>query len=316
MSRFSLVLLALFLASGLAASTASAEHNSCSGTLKIMLTNDDGFDSPGITAMQAALVAAGHEVTIVAPLEQQSGKGGSISTDVGGFIDIALESAPGDPVVWSVASTPSDATRMGLSVILADDPPDLVVSGSNFGQNLGQGGTRGSGTLGAALAAAAFGEHGIPAIAMSVGIDFAEAGTGFPSTFAAFGPAGEFTADVIEELQQNGCRNGQLLPRRHSLNINFPVPFEGQQGVKVDRQLGETADLDLVFQDVQGAVAAGGGGVLLNVDFPDEPDAQRRSDTVAFKDGFVTIATMDGDMSARRFQQNQVARRLRDLAQH
>jgi len=62
--------------------------------------------------------------------------------------------------VWSVASTPSDATRMGLSVILADDPPDLVVSGSNFGQNLGQGATRGSGTLGAALAAAAFGENG------------------------------------------------------------------------------------------------------------------------------------------------------------
>jgi hypothetical protein len=42
----------------------------------------------------------------------------------------------------------------------------------------------------------------------------------------------------------------------------------------------------------------------------------RRSDTVAFKDGFVTIATMAGDMSARRFQQNRVARRIGDLAQH
>ncbi len=271
----------------------------CLGPLKILLTNDDGFDAPGITAMQQVLLGAGYDVTIVAPLEQQSGRGGAISTDVGGFIDIKLESADGEPEVWSVDSTPSDSVQMGLEVILADDPPDLVVSGSNFGQNLGQGATRSSGTVGAVLAAAGFGTDGVPAIASSVGIDIAEAGIGFPSTFAANVPAAQFIAALIRELQANGCVDGRLLPRRQSVNVNFPVPVEDQQGAKLDRKLGETSDFELVFQDVQGAVDSGGGGVLLNVAFPDvSNDPQPKSDAVAYDEGFVAGALMDGDMSA------------------
>ena len=73
MSRSALAVLVFLLSGFLTASTASARGNSCLGPLNIMLTNDDGFDSPGIVSMQEALLAAGHDVTIVAPLEQQSG---------------------------------------------------------------------------------------------------------------------------------------------------------------------------------------------------------------------------------------------------
>ena len=51
--------------------------------LSILLTNDDGWDAPGITAMFDALQRAGHDVTLVAPLQQQSGKGGSFNSAFG-----------------------------------------------------------------------------------------------------------------------------------------------------------------------------------------------------------------------------------------
>ena len=56
-----------------------------SGTaLDILVTNDDGIASPGLQTLAAALSAAGHDVTVVAPADEQSGKGGSINTDVFG----------------------------------------------------------------------------------------------------------------------------------------------------------------------------------------------------------------------------------------
>ena len=53
--------------------------------LRILLTNDDGFDSAGIEALRNALLAAGHDVVVVAPATQQSGKGGSINTGIFDF---------------------------------------------------------------------------------------------------------------------------------------------------------------------------------------------------------------------------------------
>jgi hypothetical protein len=111
--------------------------------LDILLTNDDGFDSPGITALHAALVAAGHSVTLVAPAEQQSGKGGSLNTEVFDFTPgvglMTLANHGGD--VWSLAGTPVDSVKAGLDIVLAGSTPDLIVSGLNFGQNIGKPGT-------------------------------------------------------------------------------------------------------------------------------------------------------------------------------
>ena len=155
--------------------------------LRILLTNDDGFDSEGITALRDALLAKGHEVVVVAPATQQSGKGGSINTNAFNFdvgVGTMMLTNHGDDV-WSLAGTPSDSVKAGLDIVMADAPPDLVVSGLNEGQNIGQPGSNGSGTIGAALRAAF---SGVPAIAGSVEILFSEAGDDFPSTQAAYAP--------------------------------------------------------------------------------------------------------------------------------
>ncbi len=73
-------------------------------------------------------------------------------------------------------------------------------------------------------------------------------------------------------------------------------------------------DLDLVFQDVLGAVEAGGSGVLLNVAFPDvSNDPQPKSDAVAFDEGFIAGALMDGDMSASDAAREDFVDRVRAL---
>ena len=147
-------------------------------SLRILLTNDDGFESPGLRALNEALSAAGHDVYVIAPASQQSGASASVTTR-----GVKVTELPDN--VWSVHGRPADAVRVGLGYIMHDYPPDLVVSGANFGQNTGQD-VNVSGTFGAAITAH---QLGIPAIAVSVEIKPDEMDRGFPSTAGAFGGA-------------------------------------------------------------------------------------------------------------------------------
>jgi hypothetical protein len=128
--------------------------------LDILLTNDDGFEAQGIRALQAALLAAGHRVTLIAPRDNQSGASARISTGPVRY----REEAPG---VWAVDGSPADAVAVGLQVIIGDRLPDLVVSGANFGHNVGATANV-SGTVGAGLIAEYL---GVPAVAVSVGME-------------------------------------------------------------------------------------------------------------------------------------------------
>ena len=291
----------------------TALANGGGGPLRILLTNDDGFDSAGISALHAALIAAGHDVTVVAPATQQSGKGGSLNTGVFDFTPgggtMALTNHGGN--VWSLAGTPSDSVRAGLDIVMADDPPDLVVSGLNEGQNLGMPGSNGSGTEGAALRA---NFSGFPSIAGSVGLLFAEAGDDFPSTQAAYAPAADFIVRMIDTLvSDNGSR---ILPKRvKMMNVNFPVPYPDTVGVKVT-SLGEGGDFDLpLFDPSQGFPAFGIPPLpfpscadadtagefcfaTVGLGFSPDPDPVKNADVNAFRDGFISITPMDADMTA------------------
>ena len=142
--RILLALLALCLLPALAL----AKGGGGGEPLRILLTNDDGVDAEGITALRTALLAAGFEVVVVAPATQQSGKGGSINTGVFDFNvgeGTMMLTNLGD-AVWSLAGTPADSVKAGLDIVMADDPPDLVVSGLNEGQNLGKPGSNASDT--------------------------------------------------------------------------------------------------------------------------------------------------------------------------
>lgn len=127
-------------------------------TLSILVTNDDGYAAEGIDAVVEALVAEGHEVAVVAPLEQQSGTGGTFTE--GAVESQEEETASGHPAV-AVNGFPSDTVRVAIDEM--EMTPDLVVSGINEGQNVGPL-VDVSGTIGAARAAVA---RGVPALALS-----------------------------------------------------------------------------------------------------------------------------------------------------
>ena len=150
---------------GLVALLLAAVSGSCSPaqaqSLNVLLTNDDGFEAPGLVAMRGALLQAGHRVTVVAPLENQVGVGAAITTS--GTIDYY----PQEEGVWAVDGTPSDAVALALVHVMRADPPDVVIAGADYGQNVGAG-VMVSGTVGAALTAA---RTGVPAIAVSVATD-------------------------------------------------------------------------------------------------------------------------------------------------
>lgn len=129
----------------------------------ILISNDDGIHSPGLKAVAQALYDLG-DLLIVAPTVQQSGMGRSMPSTNDGRLFKTEISANGHhwPAYGAVAS-PAQAVQHGI-LELATRKPALVVSGINYGENVGTGITI-SGTVGAALEAAA---HGIPAIAISL----------------------------------------------------------------------------------------------------------------------------------------------------
>jgi 5'-nucleotidase len=290
--------------------------------LDILLTNDDGFFNPGITTLRAALCGAGHHVTMVAPATNQSGRGGSVNTGAlssssamsltklgsdacGDTYSLAAPVAPG-----TYGGTPVDSMKTGLDVVLVGDPPDLIVSGNNFGQNLGMPTSNASGTVGAALQGAF---DGIPAIAGSVGILISES-PGFASTIASFPPAADFMVRLIAALEAKS--QGGLLPRGvELLNVNFPVPYASIGGVAITR-LASRSELELPLFDRNvgfpsfgipgnpgvlncGSLAVGEScSVGVGIQFVTGPDAVRAADTDAYAAGLISITPMDGNMTS------------------
>ncbi|MER5733635.1 5'/3'-nucleotidase SurE [Streptomyces sp. NPDC002138] len=209
--------------------------------LRILLTNDDGYNAPGIRLAFARLTAAGHDVTIVAPLTNQSGAG----TKASNAPSVTVRHP--EPKVWAVDGSPGDAVAFGLSEVFEGRAPDLVVSGTNFGPNVAGLATH-SGTVGGAVAGL---ENGIPAIALSTG------GVAVPdpvTTVNAMGPTLDFAVKLIDRLRSR-AGSGPLLPAGVGLNVNHPV-------IGADGK-GTAAGVAATFQDPQ---------PLLKADYTDAGD--------------------------------------------
>jgi len=132
-------------------------------TRQILLTNDDSIHSPGLWAAAEALDSLGF-VHVVAPRDQQTATGHSMPIHSSGIIEkMALHVNGRDWEVYSVDGSPGQAVLHGIYDVI-QAKPDLVVSGINYGENIGAGITM-SGTIGAALEAATL---GIPALAVSM----------------------------------------------------------------------------------------------------------------------------------------------------
>jgi 5'-nucleotidase len=135
---------------------------------QILLTNDDGIQSPGLWEAARALSELGY-VTIAAPREQQSGTGRSLPVTSDGKITATqLSIGSQEWTAYAVGGTPGQAVLHAIYEIMPVRP-DIVVSGINYGENVGTGITI-SGTVGAALEAASLGIFGI-AISLQTSVE-------------------------------------------------------------------------------------------------------------------------------------------------
>lgn len=131
--------------------------------LPILLTNDDGIRSPGLWAAAGALGSLGY-VTVAAPKEQSSGFGRSLPSTSSGIIhEEKLQINEQEWLVYAVSGSPAQAVQHAVLEIMPQKPV-LVVSGINYGENVGFGITI-SGTVGAAMEAASL---DLPALAVSL----------------------------------------------------------------------------------------------------------------------------------------------------
>lgn len=174
----------------------------------IVLTNDDGIQSPGLLAAVRAVMDLG-EVLIVAPREQQSSAGRAFyGKGVGRAVKYSVD---GKRVrAFAVPTSPAIAVRHAV-LLLAPRKPALLISGINYGENIGNGVTI-SGTVGAALEAA---NLGTPALAVSV-----EAAVAYHlshSTDIDFSVAVQFTRQFVQRVLARGMPRGAEV-----LNINVP----------------------------------------------------------------------------------------------
>ncbi len=224
---------------------------SASSALVVALSNDDGWDAPGIQAMRVALEAAGHTVTLAGPLDEQSG-----SSAAGNFVsDLVIKKESANEYSVAIAGGTEGAepaTSALIAIGIAKDAnggvaPDLLVSGINAGANIGAA-TQLSGTVGGTIVAIANGLNGsLPAIAISTDEPCDEddpPGGDLPACVAEnaahYADVASFLADFIAHLETKpGFLEDEsgLLPAGVGLNINYPpVPPEDIQGVTLNVQ--------------------------------------------------------------------------------
>ncbi|HTG39574.1 5'/3'-nucleotidase SurE [Sphingomonas sp.] len=181
--------------------------------MRILVTNDDGYHAPGLKVLEDIAAHFSDDVWVVAPSEEQSGAGHSLTLSrplrIRRFADRR----------FAVAGTPTDAVMMALARIMVDSPPDLILSGVNRGANLAEDVTY-SGTVSAAMEGAL---AGVRSVAFSQ--VYAREGMGDTVPFDA---AAHWGARVLAPLIDMPWAPRTLV------NVNFPaLPADQVKGVRV-----------------------------------------------------------------------------------
>jgi 5'/3'-nucleotidase len=244
-----------------------------------------------------------------APWAQQSGAGARFTTPGGRPVPITVQpvtapasyqgdcgDAPSGGAVYGVclsggpctssspSGSPADAVYIGLNRLVPDnywaDGPDVVLSGVNFGQNVGAL-VNHSGTVGAAVTAQ---EHGVPTVALSAEVSFHDlSATPFSQTSA-------FAVSLLERLVAKDA----LTPGT-ALNVNFPF-------IEADETLGHpvlttTGTGNDIGSNYTGEVGVEGGTYQLLVGASTD-ETRSRADTTALHENNIAITPLDGDWTA------------------
>lgn len=203
-----------------------ADGHIVAGNCRILVSNDDGIEAPGIRLLENIARELSNDVWVVAPEQEQSGASHSLTTRR------PLRLTELAPRRYAVDGTPTDCVLLAVKRLLRERLPDLVLSGINGGSNVGEDLTY-SGTVAAAMEATLL---GIPAMALSQ--DFRD-GEPIPwETGEAFGP------EIIRRLLRLPW------PATTLFNINFPaVPPARTTGFAVTNQ-GKRAIADNLHEGV------------------------------------------------------------------
>ena len=179
--------------------------------MRVLVSNDDGVDAPGIRALAEGLRDAGHEVLVVAPDRDRSGASNSLT------LDAPVRVAPAGDRRWRVYGTPTDCVHVAITGML-DVEPDIVVSGINNTANLGDDVIY-SGTVAAAMEGRFL---GLPAVAMSLATADHHG--------RHYDTAARAAVEIIARLRTDP------LPANTILNVNVPdLPWAEIRGFETGR---------------------------------------------------------------------------------
>jgi 5'-nucleotidase len=234
--------------------------------MQFLLSNDDGYFAPGLSALAGALSRAG-DVTVVAPERDRSGASNSLTLDR----PLSLKRAPSGH--FYVNGTPTDCVHLAVTGMM-DTPPDMVISGINHGPNMGDD-TIYSGTVAAATEGYLL---GIPAIAVSLA---ARSGAHFDS-------AAQIALELVERMKCDPIRGAILL------NVNVPdLPRDRIKGIRVTR-LGRRHKAEPVIKAQNPR-----GEAIYWVGPPGSAqDAAEDTDFWAVANGYVSITPLQIDLTA------------------
>ena len=257
--------------------------------MRILITNDDGYQAKGIHVLCNIMKQFG-DVTVIAPKKHQSGMSMAVSI---GLKQIAHKDL-GDG--WHyVDATPASCVKFGLNTIFLDNFPDVVVSGINHGSNASTASCY-SGTLGAAEEAAL---NGIPAIGVS--LDSLHADADFRGVEKYFG-------DIFKTIMEH-------LPKKHGVfyNVNFPdIPADKIKGIRtgyqgLGRWIREFKEWDkkhyeaygltpeMLGQDSNPVLEEGEDLYMMVGDFLDDPRNTDDADHRIIADGYISIVAHNVD---------------------
>ena len=241
--------------------------------MRFLLTNDDGVNARGLKLLESIARRFSDDIWIVAPAEEQSGAGHSLT------LTQPVRLRRHDERRFSVTGTPTDAVMLALAHVMKDNPPDIVLSGINRGANLAEDVTY-SGTVSAAMEGAL---AGVRSIALSQA--YSREGMGDTVPFAA---AEAWTERVLAPLLEVDAGPGTLI------NVNFPaLPPEEVKGIRVCRQgLRDYGRLRIVQRtDPRGYVYYWFGlGPMVQT-------PGHSTDLEAIDDGFVSVSPLHLDLT-------------------
>lgn len=239
--------------------------------MRILISNDDGIEAEGINNLRIFL-EKDHELFVVAPDRERSATGHKITMDRPLRVKECSYSG-GKTKGWAVDGTPADCVKLGLEALLPA-PPDLVISGINFGPNLGTD-VLYSGTVSAAIEGII---NDVPAIAISLA----------SHEYCDFSDAGGLIKKLVSRIER-----GITIPGL--LNINMPPCCP--KGIKVTK-LGQRRYVNIFDKrtDPRGKVYFWMGGEPFDLDEEDP-----NTDIWAVKEGYVSITPLHFDLTDHSF---------------